>query len=245
MPHIAVEKLTKFFRAPNGGVMALNQVSLDVHRRTLVALIGENGAGKTTLMKILSGRLIANAGTVRVNGQLMDTTHSSWKSRVGFAEGEATSFYDRLSGRANLQFFASLYGLDGSTAARRIDSWIERLLLPQPDAPWQSLSSGGRSRWVLARALLHGPSVLLLDEPTRSQDPEGVRVVHAALQALRRSASTTIFLATHRREDLALADEVIWLKGGSVVCSLAPRELLANQAFNAWWAAAKKSQEHP
>ncbi len=242
MPHVSVQKISKRFQTAGGAITALKDVSFDVPRRTLVALIGANGAGKTTLMKVLAGRLLADSGKIRVNGRLTATSERSWASRVGFAEGEAVGFYDRLTGRQNLAFFAALYGLDASAAERRIDLWIERLLLPQPDAPWQSLSAGGRARWILARAMLHGPGLLLLDEPTRSQDPDGVRVVHRVLHALRQNASTTIFLATHRREDLALADTVIWLQHGAVACTKSPQALLSDKAFSDWWADASKKK---
>lgn len=152
-------------------VRALDGVSLTVPRGEVFGLLGTNGAGKTTLMKIAFGLLLPTSGTVEVLGE--DPGRRGVRARMGMVLGEERSFYWRLSGRRNLEFFAALHDMSRAAAAERIEELASLLgMSPYLDAPFSDYSAGMRQKAAVARALLHDPEVLFLDEPTRSLSPE-------------------------------------------------------------------------
>ena len=152
-------------------VRALDGVSMAVPRGGIFGLLGTNGAGKTTLMKIAFGLLLPTSGTVEVLGE--DPGRREVRARMGMVLGEERSFYWRLSGRRNLEFFAALHDMDRAAVAARIEEFASLLgMSPYLDAPFSDYSAGMRQKAAVARALLHDPEVLFLDEPTRSLSPE-------------------------------------------------------------------------
>lgn len=183
-------------------VVAVDQVSLEVREGELFGLLGPNGAGKTTLIKLLCTLVEPTAGSAQVGG--VDLRHTARVlAQVGMASGDERSFYWRLSGRHNLEFFAALYGLRPAAARRRVAELLEQFeLTEQADRPFSTYSSGQKQRLSIARALLHRPRVLFLDEPTRSLDPTAASHLHRFIQEeLQGREGITILLTTHRLEE--------------------------------------------
>jgi len=180
-------------------VTALDGVTFTVPPGEIFGLLGPNGAGKTTLLKILSCLIIQTRGTARVND--VDTLRDEIrvKSSIGFVTSDERSFYWRLSGRENLRFFASLYNLPPERARRRCQELLGRLeLSDKADHAFMTYSSGMKQRMAVARALLHDPPILFMDEPTRSLDPLAAKHLRALVQeTLNRREGKTILLATH------------------------------------------------
>ena len=230
MALIEIAHLTKLFspartfgdwlRAPlrrSAPVVALDDVSLTIEAGELVCLMGSNGAGKTTLLKILAGLLLPAHGTIRIHGVDQRANRMRLAAQVGFGTAELPGFYDRLTGRQNLEFFATLYGLSSSVMKRRIWEVGELLEMTSLDQRYQEYSSGAKQRVLLARVLLHDPSILLLDEPTKSLDPLQTERVHALLQGPLRRMGKTILLATHQVwEAEALGGRIALLRRGVI-----------------------------
>ncbi|MBI4507661.1 MAG: ABC transporter ATP-binding protein [Chloroflexi bacterium] len=194
-------------------VAALHGVSFDLTWGACLGVMGPTGAGKTTLLKILATLVAPTAGTARVCGYDLGAARAI-RACVGFAGGDGPGFYARLTGRQNLRFFAALYrrgakDVERALAAVELDSVAERAV--------QTYSSGMRQRLALARALLHEPCLLLLDEPTRSLDPAASARVLDLLDGWRRAGQRAILLVTHRPDEAAaLCDRVLLLDQGRV-----------------------------
>ncbi len=199
-------------------VHALRGVDLDVREGEIFGLLGPNGAGKTTLLKILSCLILPDRGSAVVGGE--DTVHESRvKPKIGLVHSDERSFYWRLSGVENLRFFARLYDVPRSRSEARIGELLGRVdLLEASDRRFSDYSSGMKQRLAIARALLHDPPILLMDEPTRSLDPASAKSLRAFIaDELRGKDGKTILLATHNlHEAEALCDRVAILVRGKV-----------------------------
>jgi len=206
-------------------VTAVDGVTLSVERGELFGLLGPNGAGKTTLIKLLCTLIVPTAGTARVNGYDL-RQEAAIKASVGLVTGDERSFYWRLSGRQNLEFFAALHGLPPEHARRRVQQVLELVELAAiADEQFQTYSTGMRQRLSIARGLLHAPQLLFLDEPTKSLDPLATRHLHELIQKrLVGQEGVTIFLTTHRLEEAEqLCDRVaIMDKGHLRACGTIP-----------------------
>lgn len=194
-------------RAPwarSAPLTALRDVSLNIERGERFCLMGPNGAGKTTLLKILAGLVLPTSGTVLISGEDLQRRSRGIRSQVGFASGDRPGFYDRLTGRQNLEFFAVLQGLSRQAVRRRIDEVLELCGIEAADAQYQEYSAGLKQRVLLARALLHDPPILLLDEPTKSLDPVQTSQWHELLtDRLHRAERKTILFTTHQAHEAA------------------------------------------
>lgn len=222
MPDLAIQTndLTKHFttprtvrqlmRAPFSGqpsrelrsTIAVDHVSLEVRAGELYGLLGPNGAGKTTLIKLLSTMIVPSGGQGAIFGVDL---HQSGQIRkmVGMATGDERSFYWRLSGRHNLEFFGALCGLNEGEARRRAAELIDQVgLADKADRAFRTYSSGQKQRLSIARALLHHPRMLFLDEPTRSLDPTATFRLHEFIETeLLQREGMTILLTTHRLDE--------------------------------------------
>jgi ABC-2 type transport system ATP-binding protein len=187
---------------PSRTVIAVDNVNLTVERGELFGLLGPNGAGKTTLIKLLCTLIVPTSGTARVNGYDLQQ-EDAIKSSVGLVSGDERSFYWRLSGRRNLEFFASLHGLPAPQRHRRVEDVLELMELREvADQVFQSYSTGMRQRLSLARGLLNNPVILFLDEPTKSLDPIATRHLHDFIKnGLVGQRGVTVFLTTHHLEE--------------------------------------------
>ncbi len=208
MSAVAVEGVWKFY----GDFPALRDVSLEARPGACLALIGRNGAGKTTLLRIIAGFSRAGRGRIRILGQ--DPHEDSTRARMGFI-GHGISVYDELSAWENLCLFGRLYNLpDPRQAAQQ---WLERTGLDRvKDGLVREFSRGMRQRLAVARAFLHEPSVLLLDEPFTALDDRAIAVLQSVLrEAL--AKGRTIVMSTHQlREALELATHVALLNRGQI-----------------------------
>jgi ABC-2 type transport system ATP-binding protein len=203
------------YRYPKHPVFALRDVTFTVHPGEIFTLLGPNGAGKTTLIRIVSGLILPQKGTVTICGHDLLSSELAARKCLGLVLGDERTFYFRLSGAQNLEFFGGLYGLPRSQLKRRVAEALELVGL-QNDAKLQFMrySSGMRKRLNLARTLLHDPPVLLLDEPTSSVDPESAHHIRSIIEDLR-SQKRTIFLTTHNLyEAERVSDRVGFLKEG-------------------------------
>jgi len=200
---IAATRLTRRF----GSRTVVNDITFAVSRSEIVALLGPNGAGKTTTLRMLAGLIAPTSGSVTIDGvQLTRATGTSLRSRIGFLT-EAPGLWDRLTVRENLRIYAGLYRL--AHAERAIDRALEMFeLIECASARTAELSKGMRQKVALARALLHDPVILLLDEPSSGLDPEVMRMVRRLLEE-RRAAGCSILVSTHNLDEAErLADRV-------------------------------------
>ena len=195
---IQTNDLTRRF----GDRVAVDRLTLTAEKGSILGLLGPNGAGKTTTIRMLAGIIAPSSGTARIEG--IDPTRDPERlhERVGLLT-ESPGFYERLSAKRNLAYFAGFYdGIDPDAAAQR---GLERLgLADRADDRVATFSKGMKQRLALARALLHDPPVLILDEPTAGLDPEAARDLRDLILELRRDGRT-ILLSTH---NLTEAEEI-------------------------------------
>lgn len=205
---------------------ALTGLGLAVPAGTITVLLGPNGAGKTTAIRMITGALDPDQGTVRTFGLDPATDGEAVRTRCGVVSAKP-ALYDRLSGRDNLAYSAELYGLGrGAEATEAIEAaatrfGIEHALAQQVGG----YSTGMKTRLALARSVLHGPDLLLFDEPTSGLDPESS---HAVLELIRTMTATgaTVVMCTHLLlEAEGLADQVVVLEGGRDLVSGSPLDL--------------------
>ncbi|HUC44615.1 MAG TPA: ABC transporter ATP-binding protein, partial [Candidatus Sulfotelmatobacter sp.] len=211
------EIVTKPF-VPAERIEALRGVDLHVRTGEIFGLLGPNGAGKTTLVKILSCLVLPDRGRAVVGGEDV-RRENRVKPNIGLVHSDERSFYWRLSGRDNLRFFARLYDVPGPRIESRIDELLERVELSHAAGQrFSGYSSGMKQRLAVARALLHDPPILLMDEPTRSLDPASSLSLREFIRdELKGRLGKTILLATHNlREAEMLCDRLAILVKGTV-----------------------------
>lgn len=221
---IEISSLSKSF----GDVHAVKSISFSVDRGELFAFLGVNGAGKSTTISIICGTLAKDGGKVTIDGFDIDTDAEHTKSLIGVVF--QTSLLDKaLSVKDNLRSRAALYNIYGKDFDARLSELCEMLDLDSLlSRPVGKLSGGQRRRVDIARALLHKPSILILDEPTTGLDPQTRSVVWRLIEKLRREENMTVFLTTHYMEEAADADYVIILDDGNIVARGTPVELKNN-----------------
>jgi len=208
-----------------GERVALRGVELTVNRGEIFALLGPNGSGKSTLFRILATLLVPARGTAQVLGH--DVTLSPWAVRrsIGVAF-QSPSLDGKLTVRENLLHQGHLYGMRGAALSGRIDELLDAFGLGERAAePAERLSGGLARRVDLAKALLHSPPLLLLDEPSTGLDPSARRDLRTSLERVRRESGTTCLLTTHLMEEAVHCDRVAILDDGAVVAGGAPDEL--------------------
>jgi ABC-2 type transport system ATP-binding protein len=202
--------------ASNEPVDALRDVSFSVDSGEVVGLIGPNGAGKTTLLKIVSTLLVPTAGSVVLDGIDAVADPERARARLGLLLTEDRSTYWRLSGRRNLEFFGVLAGLKPDVARARADELLVRMGLAERDRRVMGYSSGMRSALGIARAIIAEPSLIVLDEPTRSLDPLAAVQVGRMLRE-QAAAGRSVLLSSHRMDEVAsVCDRVILIFDGSI-----------------------------
>ena len=197
-----------------GDLWAIRGMDLSVARGEVLGLLGPNGAGKTTTVRMLTALIAPSEGTATVEGFDVHTQPDAVRARIGILT-ETPGLYDKLSARDNLEFFGRLHGLDAATRAERIERYLRLFSLwERRDDVAGTFSKGMKQKLAIARALLHDPAVVFLDEPTAALDPEAAFVVREAIEGLRR-AGRTIVLATHNLDEAdRLADRVAFVRGG-------------------------------
>lgn len=222
MKHIMeISHLHKAF----GQVQAVQDLNFHVKKGELFAFLGVNGAGKSTTINIMCGELRKDSGSVQICGADLDREPDSIRRRLGVVF--QNSVLDReLSVRDNLRSRAALYGIRGRDFEKRLEELSQLLefgdLLRRPLG---KLSGGQRRRIDIARALLHGPEILILDEPTTGLDPQTRVNLWQVVERLRREAGLTVFLTTHYMEEAADADYVVIIDHGQIAAEGTPLAL--------------------
>ena len=209
---------------------ALAGVSLGVEPGEVVALIGENGGGKSTLLRILATLILPTRGRASVAGFDVERDAARVRQQVGYYTGGDEGFYSRLSARENLQLFATMNNLLGPEAHPSIARVTELMGLGEVlGRQVRTLSTGMVHRLGLARALVHGPAVLLLDEPTRSLDPMAAAEFRRFLKddIVGRHGTTLLFASHALGEVEELADRIALLEAGRLLACDTPRRLRA------------------
>ena len=204
-----------------GNRTAVDGVSFGVKRGEIFGLLGPNGAGKTTCLRMMTGLLRADAGRARIAGREVVVGDPALTSIFGVVF-EEQNLYDRLSARENLRFGCRIFGLPIS----RADEVLALVgLADRAKSPAASLSTGMRQRLLIARALLHRPEILFLDEPTRGLDPIAAREVRGLIEELRREGCT-VLLTTHLLDEAdQLCGRLAFIVDGRIVAEGSPREL--------------------
>jgi ABC-2 type transport system ATP-binding protein len=197
---IDLEKVTRTY----GPKVAVDGLDLTIPKGELFAFLGPNGAGKTTTMKMLVGLLRPTSGRIRLAGFDTATAAREACRRIGYVPDEPY-LYDKLSGREFLEFVAGMHGLSGAARDRAIDEQVQTFELEDfLDDLTERYSHGMKQRLVFAAALVHGPDVLLVDEPMVGLDPRSARLTRMMLRS-KADAGTTVFMSTHT---LPLVEEI-------------------------------------
>jgi ABC-2 type transport system ATP-binding protein len=222
-PALLLEDVVKSY----GPIRAVNGVSLVAKAGEFIALLGPNGAGKSTLFQLLSGLFVPDGGRIEVMGHDMSRKPVPALARLGIVFQQPTLDLE-LSVTANLMFHAGLHGIPRAIAKPRIEAELARLgLADRAHDKAAQLSGGNRRRVELARALLHEPRVLLMDEPTVGLDPQSRSDLIKLMLAMRRERAVAVLWATHLCDEVVDADRVVVLHKGKVLADTPPAKLVA------------------
>ena len=222
-PAIEARGLTMRF----GDFTAVDHVSFRIRRGEIFGFLGSNGCGKTTTMKMLTGLLPASEGEAFLFGEPVDATNLETRRRVGYMS-QAFSLYTELTVRQNLVLHAKLFGLPAATIPDRVRAMAERFGLDAiMDALPDALPLGQRQRLSLAVAMIHGPEMLILDEPTSGVDPVARDAFWRILIELSRRDRVTIFISTHFMNEAERCDRISLMHAGRVLVSDTPGAIVA------------------
>lgn len=202
---------------PGAGTV-LRKIDFELRPGEITAIMGANGAGKTTFLKVLSTLVAPDAGELAINGVCARARPTLASRAIGYVPARDQSFHLQLNGRDNLYMFASLRGIARARVGATLD--ICRALPVFPRAlltPYHECSSGMRQSLAIARALMHEPRVLLLDEPSRSFDPEATEAMHGLVRAFAARGGAAVFVTHLRSEAEALAGRIWELRDGVLV----------------------------
>ena len=223
-PSLAIEAsgLTRRF----GDFTAVDQVSFSIEKGEIFGFLGSNGCGKTTTMKMLTGLLPSSAGEARLFGHPVDARNINLRKRVGYMS-QAFSLYSELTVRQNLMLHATIFQLPKLQITARVGEMLERFGLDHvADELAEKLPLGVRQRLSLAVAVIHGPEMLILDEPTSGVDPVARDQFWAMLVALSRDEGVTIFISTHFMNEAERCDRISLMHSGRVLAQGSPAELI-------------------
>lgn len=217
MNAIEVEQLSRSFN----GLKAVDNISFTVEAGEIFGFLGHNGAGKTTTIRMLSGQLLPTSGHAQVAGCNVITEQGRLRPLIGVVS-EHQNLYERMSGRENLEFAVRLYG----QSLQRVDETLAQVgLLDRAKDNVRNYSNGMKQRLLIARALLHRPQIIFLDEPTRGLDPVVGREIRRLILDLSEQG-VTIFLTTHYMEEAdQLCGRVAFLSEGRIVALDTPNNL--------------------
>jgi ABC-2 type transport system ATP-binding protein len=218
-------------RRPFGGgsLRALSGVTFSLSRGEVLALLGPNGSGKTTLLKILASLVLPSEGRAMIDGIDVVRRSLETRHRIGLCMSEERSFYFRLTGRQNLDFFGRLLNVPSDRRAAEIEEAAALLRIDEIDARFMTYSTGTRQKLCVARALLGARPVLLLDEPTRGLDPYTSARFLDRLRVLARKEGRAVLLASHDLEAVhRVADRLVFLHRGELLAEGRPEEVLGS-----------------
>ena len=218
-----------FWRQHKHPIVAVEDISFDIKRGELFGVVGPNGAGKTTTVKMLSTLLLPTSGTASVLGLdiLRDTREI--RRHIGFTFGGNKGLYGRLSGLDNLRYFAELYKIDPDIIGQRIAELLEIVgLTGREQDRVETYSSGMQQRLHLARAMLHDPEMIFLDEPTVGIDPIGAREIRQLVKELVERGKTVLLTSHYMYEVEELCDRIAVVNHGKIITLDTPAALKAH-----------------
>lgn len=218
---VVIENLSKSY----GDVKAVNDISFTVERGSLFAFLGINGAGKSTTINIICSILKKDAGKIFVNGYDLDTDSAKIRNEIGIVFQSSVLDKD-LTVKQNLEIRASFYSMSKAQKRETVDAIVKLLELePILNRPVKNLSGGQMRRVDIARAMVHRPRLLILDEPTTGLDPKNRLTVWALIDKIRKETGMTVFLTTHYLEEAEKASDVVIMDKGTIIAHGTPNEL--------------------
>lgn len=218
---IEVKHLSKLY----GKIKAVNDISFTVKKGQLFAFLGVNGAGKSTTISMLTSELTPTSGIALIDGVNVQDESNLIKEKIGVVF-QNTALDQELTAYENLKCRAALYGITGKAFKERFEELVEIFEMHDfMNRPLRHLSGGQRRRIDIARALIHRPQVLILDEPTTGLDPGTRKMIWSIIERLRQEEELTVFLTTHYMEEANDASYVVIIDHGHIVAKGTPREL--------------------
>lgn len=218
---IEVKHLSKLY----GKIKAVNDISFTVKKGQLFAFLGVNGAGKSTTISMLTSELTPTSGIALIDGVNVQDESNLIKEKIGVVFQD-TALDQELTAYENLKCRAALYGITGKAFKGRFEELVEIFEMHEfMNRPLRHLSGGQRRRIDIARALIHRPQVLILDEPTTGLDPGTRKMIWSIIERLRQEEELTVFLTTHYMEEANDASYVVIIDHGHIVAKGTPREL--------------------
>lgn len=215
-------------------VKALDSVSICIKSGQILGVVGPNGAGKTTLLRILADILELDEGMVSICGRKLRKKDHQIRSHIGYVSSDERSFFWRLTGRENLEFFARLYGLSCLQAKKRTQGLIAEFgFEKKADQLFRDYSAGMRKKVSVMRALLHQPSLLLLDEVTNSLDPDSAKMVKEMVRSyVAGQKDCAAVWSTHRLEEISqICDKVVMINNGRIVSAFLVKEISQSNEY--------------
>ncbi len=213
-------------------VTAVDNVSFTAKDGEVTGLLGPNGAGKTTTLRMLSTLLSSDAGSARIDGADLASERATVRQRLGVL-GDAKGLYWRLTARENINYFGRLQGLSLIDSQQRTTALIDELGLHDlADRPTQGFSQGERMKVAIARALVHNPQTVLLDEPTNGLDIMSTRSMRDLIRGLKAQGKCVLFSSHIMQEVAALCDRIVIINKGRAVFSGTPQEVLATTGLD-------------
>jgi sodium transport system ATP-binding protein len=223
---IAVDALQKAFGKARE-IHAVRGVTFDARDGEITGLLGPNGAGKTTLLRMIATLVVPDAGHARVGGLDVVADRYAVRRRIGVLS-DARGLYQRLTARENVRYFGRLHGLSGRALDARIDALFATLgLTALAERRTAGFSQGEKMKVAIARALVHDPDTILLDEPTNGLDIMSVRTLRDELRALRMQGKCLLFSSHVMQEVAALCDRIVVLAHGRIVAAGTSEQLIA------------------
>jgi ABC-2 type transport system ATP-binding protein len=230
---VKVEHLHKVFHSIRGfwkqqkhPVVAVEDISFTINKGELFGMVGPNGAGKTTTVKMLSTLLLPTSGTAEIFGMDIQRDTGKIRPRIGFTLGGNKGLYGRLSGLDNLRYFAELYRIDLGTINKRIGELLEIVgLAGRENDRVETYSSGMQQRLHLARAMLHDPDLIFLDEPTVGIDPIGAREIRGLIKDLVALGKTILLTSHYMYEVEELCNRIAVVNHGKIIALDTPAAL--------------------
>ncbi len=223
---IEIENVAKAF-GRRGEVRAVDGVSFAAADGEITGLLGPNGAGKTTLLRVLATLMIPDSGNAKVDGDDVVRDRYAVRRRIGVLS-DARGLYSRLTARENIRYYGALQGLSGEGLDARVDELIRALSITDiADRRAHGFSQGERMKVAIARALVHDPQTILLDEPTNGLDIMSIRALRDLLRELQTQGKCLLFSSHVMQEVTALCRRIVILGRGKVVAAGTAAELLA------------------
>lgn len=221
---INVRNLTKKFSS----ITAVDNISFEIKKGQIFSFLGPNGAGKTTTVRMLATLIKPTSGTITVDGKDTDKSADQIRSLIGILT-ETPGMYEKISAYDNLNYFSGFYSINENTRKHNIEKFLKMFdLWDRRDDIVKSYSKGMKQKLALARALIHEPKILFLDEPTAGLDPESAFIVRNFIENLKKDDNTTVFLCTHNLEEASNLSDVVCIIKNKIIAISTLEELQNN-----------------